>query len=70
MADVTVTVARVEDQPTIANMMQLYIHDFSEQWMDLPRGELGDKGIFPEYPLDAFWRDAVEKVQGFDDASG
>ena len=45
MAEVTVTVARVEDRPAITNMMQLYIHDFSEQWMDLPRGELGDKGF-------------------------
>ena len=53
-----VTVALAEDRPAIANMMQLYMHDFSAQWADLPRGELGDDGLFDAYPLDPYWRAA------------
>lgn len=38
--------------------MQLYVHDFSEQWSDTERGELGDDGLFPDYPdLESYWRD-------------
>jgi predicted acetyltransferase len=58
MADVTVTVARAEERRVIANMMQFYIHDFSEQWAGQPRGELGEDGLFADYPLDPYWRDA------------
>lgn len=54
---VTITVARADERRAIANMMQLYVHDFSEQWADQARGELGDDGLFDPYPLDAFWRD-------------
>lgn len=42
----------------IQNLMQLYVHDFSEQWSDTKRGELGDDGLFPEYPhLESYWRE-------------
>lgn len=41
----------------IQNLMQLYVHDFSEQWSDIERGELGGDGLFPQYPyLESYWR--------------
>lgn len=43
----------------IANMMQLYIHDFSEQWVGRAEGELGEDGRFEPYRfLDAYWSEA------------
>lgn len=54
---VDVAAARANERAAIANMMQLYIHDFSEQWWDQARGELGDDGLFEPYPLDPYWRD-------------
>lgn len=59
MPQIDVSEARLEDKRAIANMMQLYIHDFSEQWSGQARGELGDDGLFEAYePLDGYWRDA------------
>lgn len=56
MSQVEIAVARAEERVAIANMMQLYTHDFSEQWSGLARGEIGDDGRFEEYPLDDYWR--------------
>ena len=40
----------------LANLMQLYIHDFSEFWHDRLEGELEADGRFADYPfLDAYW---------------
>jgi predicted acetyltransferase len=52
-----VTASRA-DEPALQNLMQLYIHDFSERWAGEARGELGDDGRFGDYPLDGYWRDA------------
>lgn len=41
--------------PLIQNLMQLYIHDFSEFWAGTPRGELNADGRFDPYPLDDYW---------------
>jgi predicted acetyltransferase len=42
---------------TIANLFQLYVHDFSEFW-ETRRVELSEEGRFPPYPwLDSFWED-------------
>ncbi|QUD90713.1 GNAT family N-acetyltransferase [Phenylobacterium montanum] len=38
-------------------MMQLYAHDFSEQWAGSERGELDEHGRFVDYPLEPYWRD-------------
>ncbi len=46
----------------IANMMQLYIHDFSEFWAGETRGELQADGRFPEYPLDSYWTGDPRRV--------
>jgi len=57
-----VTVRRAERRERIVfeNLMQLYVHDFSEQWAgDIdPRGEVGPDGRFAPYPLAPYWRDA------------
>ncbi len=58
MADVDVIVAQADERLALANLMQLYIHDFSEQWAGTPRGDLEDDGRFGAYPLDPYWRDA------------
>lgn len=58
MSDVEIAVARPEERATLENLMQLYTHDFSEQWAGTTRGELENDGRFAAYPLDAYWRDA------------
>ncbi|PKQ05994.1 MAG: acetyltransferase [Alphaproteobacteria bacterium HGW-Alphaproteobacteria-12] len=56
MTDIDITLARPEEKPVIANLMQLYTHDFSEHWSGTPEGELGDDGRFADYPyLDSYW---------------
>ena len=56
MSDLEVIEALPSQAHTIQNLMQLYVHDFSEQWSDMERGELGDDGLFPEYPyLETYW---------------
>ena len=69
-AAVKVVAALPEDRVALANMMQLYSHDFSELWTGGPRGELGADGLFTAYPLDAWWREPdhiplLVKVGGF-----
>ena len=50
-------VARAErtERAAIENLMQLYVHDFSELWAGAARGEVGRDGRFEPYPLDAYW---------------
>ena len=55
--NVEVLTAAAADRPTIQNLMQLYIHDFSEHWAGRSEGELLDTGRFPDYPLDPYWSD-------------
>jgi predicted acetyltransferase len=60
MATVDVSIAAPEHRDAIANMMQLYIHDFSEQWAGEDRGELQDDGRFEPYSyLDDYWRETA-----------
>jgi len=58
MSKVEVSVARPQERAALANLAQLYIHDFSEFWAGTPDGELQDDGRFSDYPLDAYWREA------------
>ena len=59
MAEVTLEPAGREARETIANLFQLYVHDFSEQWAGTARGELRADGLFDPYPyLDSYWREA------------
>lgn len=57
MSKVEVGVARLEEREALANLAQLYIHDFSEFWTGTPDGEVQDDGRFADYPLDAYWRE-------------
>ncbi|MDP1625808.1 GNAT family N-acetyltransferase [Parvibaculum sp.] len=58
MTTIDVTPARPDEKPVLANLMQLYIHDFSEHWAGMANGELQNDGRFPAYPhLDAYWSD-------------
>ena len=48
-----------ERRETLANLFQLYTHDFSEQWAGEPVGDLGEDGRFAAYPfLDSYWTEA------------
>lgn len=58
MGDLEIIEALPAQEHVIQNLMQLYVHDFSEQWSGTERGELGDDGLFPEYPyLKSYWQD-------------
>jgi predicted acetyltransferase len=52
---VSVTGAERAQAPVIQNLMQLYIHDFSEFWAGTGRGDLNAQGLFDAYPLDDYW---------------
>ena len=58
MSKVQFAIASAAERPTLENLMQLYVHDFSEFWSDRPEGELGEDGRFDPYPLDDYWTDA------------
>lgn len=57
MSDLEITVAQPHERVVLENLMQLYVHDFSEQWSDQARGEVGADGLFEAYPLDPYWRE-------------
>ncbi len=54
---VEVAVAATDERETLANLMQLYVHDFSEISPDMLMGELNEDGRFPDYPLAPYWSD-------------
>jgi predicted acetyltransferase len=55
---VEISEARPGDRPTIENLLQFYIHDFSDYLVHGNREMLGEDGRFFDYPLDPYWRDA------------
>src|SRR5262245_57048514 len=55
MADLEITSAAPGQREALANMMQLYIHDFSDYLVGRPVADLGENGRFAEYPLDPYW---------------
>ncbi|HRI64996.1 MAG TPA: GNAT family N-acetyltransferase [Polyangium sp.] len=64
MPNVEVALAALADEVALQNMMQLYIYDFTEQWVGLSDQELGRnaafadlnaEGRFRDFPLDAYW---------------
>ncbi|MBX3445295.1 MAG: hypothetical protein KF765_00965 [Parvibaculaceae bacterium] len=58
MIEINVSPARLDEKPVIANLMQLYTHDFSEFWAGTPKGEVDGAGLFPAYPyLDRYWEE-------------
>lgn len=55
---VEVALAKRSERATLANLFQLYTHDFSEHWAGQARGELTDDGLFEPYgPLGLYWRE-------------
>jgi predicted acetyltransferase len=63
VADLVVSRAGADEASIIANLMQFYIHDFSELWFDREvEGELGPDGRYSDYPgLDAYWTDPTRE---------
>jgi len=58
MTKVELEPAGPERRETLANLIQLYTHDFSDYWIGLPQGDLGEDGRFEPYPhLDSYWVD-------------
>ncbi len=57
MLELQVSPAGVGERPILANLLQFYIHDFSEYWAGEERGEIEDDGRFRDYPLDGYWGD-------------
>jgi predicted acetyltransferase len=50
-ADIDVSAVPIEDKPVLRNLMELYMHDFSE----LTGGDVGDDGLFGYRYLDHYW---------------
>lgn len=50
-ADIDVSAVSIEDKPVLRNLMELYMHDFSE----LTGGDVGDHGLFGYRYLDHYW---------------
>lgn len=63
MLDLVVSRAGADEAPIIANLMQLYIHDFSELWFDRElEGELEPDGRYSDYPgLETYWTDPARE---------
>ena len=54
-----IDVAGANEQPVLANLLQLYVHDFSELFTGTPRGDVSDDGRYViDIPLERWWRDA------------
>ncbi len=58
MATVELQIAPPSAEGAIDAMLQLYIHDFSEQWAGQARGELGEDGRFEGPEVSELWRKA------------
>jgi predicted acetyltransferase len=53
---VEVAAASPAERGVLDNLLQLYVHDFSEQWAGTPRGEVVGDGRFEPYPwLASYW---------------
>ncbi|ATC23138.1 GNAT family N-acetyltransferase [Caulobacter vibrioides] len=63
-AGLVVSRAGADEAAIIANLMQFYLHDFSELWFDRAvEGELGPDGRYSGYPgLETYWRDPVREA--------
>ena len=57
MPEVEIAVAGLDERPLLANLLQFYMHDFSEYWAGEVIGELEDDGRFEDYPLDSYWNE-------------
>ena len=63
MPKVELELCGVDRRGTIEALSQLYIHDFSEFWAGMDRGELQDDGRFGDYPgLDRYWHEPARSA--------
>lgn len=61
--DVTIERGRPEQRETLAQLIQLYVHDFSDFWDDAHRVNLDEDGRFPPFPhLDTYWTEPDRAV--------
>ncbi len=54
---IEVTLAERAEAQVLGNLLQFYVHDFSEFWAGSARGELENSGRFWDWPLEDYWRD-------------
>ncbi len=52
-----IALAAADERIVLENLMQFYVHDFSEFWWDRPGGEFEADGRLSAYPLDPYWSD-------------
>jgi predicted acetyltransferase len=55
MSKIEIAVASISERPVLANLMQFYVHDFSEFWAGRPEGDIEADGRFGDYPLEPYW---------------
>lgn len=55
MSNVEIAKADFHEHATLQNLLQLYTHDFSNDWVGTDRGDVDQHGRFPPYPLDGYW---------------
>jgi predicted acetyltransferase len=55
MSNLEITLASADERPVLANLMQFYVHDFSEFWAGRPDGDIEADGRFGDYPLEPYW---------------
>jgi predicted acetyltransferase len=58
LPDVSLVASTVADQPTLANLMQLYAYEFSDL-LDL---DVAENGLFPQRDLGGFFSDPLRRV--------
>jgi predicted acetyltransferase len=50
-------------KPALDQLIQFYVHDFSDFWRPEQRVDLGEDGKFPPFPhLDEYWTDPTRTV--------
>ena len=60
-SDADVSLARCDERDVLANLFQLYVHDFSEHWAGAPRGDLQAAVAGRNTGALAFWRKAIAR---------
>jgi predicted acetyltransferase len=59
MDGLTVAIADASERTVFDNLLQLYVHDFSELFAGTPRGDVGDDGRYVvDIPIGNWWQHA------------
>ncbi len=63
MRGLSIDIATAAERTVVENLVQLYIHDFSELYAGTPRGDLGPDGRYVvDIPLERWWGGAADHV--------